>query len=144
MKISAINSNTQNNPSFQKGLYFTKTSTVMFDKSKSLNCWAREHISTSSDGFKYLENKSASKSLKETIANIPFVKDLAERFDTFVYLRKPFRSPYFGKNYSPLKIQWFDESKGAVQSVEVLGKDGFSNDKAVKNMINNLETQNFF
>ena len=42
-------------------------------------------------------------------------------------------------------LKWPDgDRKANGKVIEVLGKDGFSNDKAVKNMINNLETQNFF
>ena len=144
MKINSINSNNQNQTTFQKGLYFTKTSTVLFDKSAKLKTIAKKAVSTSEDGFRYVENTTISNTIKDRIAKVPFVKDLAEKFDTFVYMKEPFKSPYYDKAYSPLKIKWFDTTTNSVKRCDVLGKDNYSRKQAVNDMLKNLEDGNFF
>lgn len=146
MKINPIaftQSNQQNQTSFN-GLYFVKNPTVLFDKSAKLDIFANEAVSLSKEGFKYVEDTVVSPKLKDKISNIPFIKDLAEKFDTFVYLSKPFNNTYYNKYYSHLKVKWADSSSALPKKCDVIGSSPKSPNAAVNNMVKNLETQNFF
>lgn len=147
MKVNPITytqSNQQNQTSFQRGLYFVQSPTVLFDKTAKLDSFAKKIVSSSNEGYRYIEDTAISPKIKERIANIPFVKDLADKFDTFVYLSKPFKNNYYNKHYSHLKIIWADESKDIPQKCDVIGSSPKSSKIAVSNMIKNLETQEFF
>lgn len=147
MKVNPITftqSNQQNQTSFQRGLYFVQSPTVLFDKTAKLDVLTKKIVSSSEEGYRYIEATAISPKIKEKIANIPFVKGLAEKFDTFVYLSKPFKNDYYNKHYSHLKIKWADSSKDIPQKCDVIGSSPVSSKAAVSEMIKNLETQEFF
>ena len=79
MKVQAINTNNyqQNKPSF-KALYFSK-------KVPTLK-YNYENQKITATGLKYVEDTSAklTQEIKEAIAENPFIKRVAEKFDTFV------------------------------------------------------------
>ena len=77
MKIQQQNSYNPN----MKALYFAKTTPLC---NKSLNYVNKADQKISKNGFKYLEDKVTDKSIKKRIANIPFVKEMAKKFETFV------------------------------------------------------------
>ena len=132
--------NQQQNVSFQKGVYFIKNPSVIFEKSAKLNALSKDVFSISQDGFKYVENKKIAPELKEKILQAPFIKELAEKFDTFVYLSKPLKNNYYDKRYySHMKIKWAENEK-----CDVIGSSADSAKAAVASLLNNLETQNFF
>lgn len=144
MKINPINNNLQNNTSFQKGIYFTESPTVLFNKSAKFDSLKKETISISNDGFRYIENKSIPNKIKTAILNNAFVKDIAESFDTFVYVRKPFKCPDFDNFCSHLKIKWFDSEKNKVETRDVVGLNPNSEKFAANTMLNKLRLQEFF
>ena len=100
MQIKPISSNLNNNNniSFKNGLYFAKTPYILFNKKTSINYFANEkfkynifnsEILTSKEGFRYIKDDITSADIKKEVTNLPFIKDLAERFDTFVVCHKP-------------------------------------------------------
>ena len=144
MKVNPVTqSNHQNQTSFN-GLYFVKNPTVLFDKSANIDVFANEAVSLSKEGFKYIEDTIISPKMKDKISNIPFIKDLAEKFDTFVYLSKPFKNDYYNKYYSHLKVRWADGSNVLPSKYDVIGSSQKSSKCAISNLVKNLESQNFF
>ena len=82
MKVQAINNRgkynyQQNKPSF-KALYFSKTEPTLKH--------SFENQKITATGLKYVEDTSAklTQEIKEVIAENPFIKRVAEKFDTFV------------------------------------------------------------
>lgn len=139
MKIDFTH-NQQQNTSFQKGVYFVKNPSIIFEKKQKVIVAHKDIFSVSQDGFKYIENKNIKADLKNRITNAPFIKELAEKFDTFVYLSKPLKNDYYNKKYySHMKIKWAENKK-----CDVIGGSADSAKAAVASMLNNLETQNFF
>ncbi|MBO5434359.1 hypothetical protein J6A31_00860 [bacterium] len=145
MNINSINTNQQRNLSFQKGLYFVDSPSVVFDKNKKVESFLR-HVfwKNSDDGFLYVENKSVPQKVKSAISNDSFVKDLAEKFDTFVYVRKPFKCPDFDNYCSHMKIKWFDSSKNTVETRDVVGLSQESKKTALTTMLDKLKIKEFF
>ena len=74
---------------------------------------------------------------------MPFIKDLAERFDTFVVCHKPSFIDNLKKYSSVLEVFWADYSKGQVQNEVVIGYSKKSEIAAVENMIHNLSIKEF-
>jgi len=145
MHINLINTNQQRNLSFQKGLYFVDNPTVIFDKNKKVESSLRRVFwEKSNDGFLYVENKSVPQKVKSAISNDAFIKDLAEKFDTFVYVRKPFKSPDFNNYCSHMKIKWFDSSKNAIETRDVVGISQESKKTALTTMLDKLKIKEFF
>ena len=101
-------------------------------------------VSISEDGFRYVENKSVPQKVKSAISNDSFVKDLAEKFDTFVYVRKPFKCPDFDNYCSHMKIKWFDSSKNAIETRDVVGISQESKKTALTTMLDKLKIKEFF
>lgn len=143
MNINPIN-NQQNNTVFQKGLYFTKHPTVLFNNNAKFDGIIKDTISTSKEGFRYIENKNISNKIQENITNNPFIKDLAEKFDTFVYIRNPFKCPDFNNFCSHIKIKWFDSSKNIVETRDVVGISKDSKKLAQASMLDKLNINEFF
>ena len=145
MNINPINTNQQRNLSFQKGLYFVDDPTVIFEKNEKVESFLR-HVfwEKSDDGFLYVENKSVPQKVKLAISNDSFVKDLAEKFDTFVYVRKPFKCPDFDNYCSHMKIKWFDSSKNTVETRDVVGLSQESKKTALTTMLDKLKIKEFF
>lgn len=144
MNINPMNTNPQRNLSFQRGLYFTDSPKVLFDKSLKVDDFMKKVVSTSEDGFRYVENKLVPNNLKDTISNCSFIKDLAEKYDTFVYVRKPFKCPDFENYCSHMKIKWFDSSKNKVETRDVVGLSNDSRKFALNAMLDKLKIEEFF
>ena len=81
--------------------------------------------------------------IKKEVANLPFIKDLAEKFDTFVVCHKPSFIDNLKKYSSVLEVFWADYSKGQVQNEVVIGYSKKSKTDAVENMIHNLSIKEF-
>ena len=78
MKIQAINNNYQQNKPNFKALYFSKKVPTLKHN--------YENQKITATGLKYVEDTSAklTQEIKEVIAENPFIKRVAEKFDTFV------------------------------------------------------------
>ena len=145
MHIQSIN-NSQNNPSMKAGLYFTKKSNVLFNKNNNVNFLTDDIVKTSKDGFRYIEDTSISQSVKDRFAEIPFIKSLAEKFDTFIFFRempKGSKNNFSIENFSFTKISWADETKNHAQQRIVNGSSPISQEFATNKMFTNLEHNNF-
>lgn len=140
MHIQSINSY---NPS-SKGLYFTKVSSVLFNKNAKYI--TQEPVKTSEKGIRYIENTEISKSLKERFLKIPFIKELSENFDTFIFFReipKGHKNNFLKEHMAFTKISWADFSKEYAQVRRVDGHSPVSEDLALEKMFKNLEKENF-
>lgn len=144
MNINPNISNQQNKLSFQKGLYFTDSPKVLFNKNMKVDDFMKKVISTSNEGFRYVENKSVPNNVKNAISDNSFVKDLAEKFDTFVYVRKPFKCPDFENYCAHLKIKWFDPLENKVETRDVVGISNESRKLALNTMLDKLKINEFF
>ena len=100
MQVQAINTNNyQQNKTNFKALYFSKTIPTL------KNNYENQKITET--GLKYIEDTSAklTQEIKEAIAENPFIKRVAEKFDTFVdYVGTKFDSNF--KEFSS-KIEVF-------------------------------------
>ena len=143
MQIQPITSNLNNNIPFKKGLYFAKTTDILFNKKANYDYFVNGNILKSRDGFRYIQDDLVSPELKNRIINLPFVKELSENFDTFIVCHKPFFSDYFKDHKSVLEIFWADYSKDYAQHKIVIGSSKKSQDLAIDNMINNLDLKIF-
>ena len=152
MQIQPISSNLNNDISFKNGLYFAKTPYILFNKKTSINYFANEkfkynifnsEILTSKEGFRYIKDDITSADIKKEVTNLPFIKDLSERFDTFVVCHKPSFIYNLKKYSSVLEVFWADYSKGQVQNEVVIGYSKKSETAAVENMIHNLSIKEF-
>lgn len=144
MNINTANNNIQNRVSFQRGLYFTENPKVLFDKCAKSDCFAKKLVETSKDGFRYIENKSIPSNVKSAIVNDPFIKGLTEKFDTFVFVHKPFRCSAFDNYCSHMKIKWFDSVKNTVETRDIVGVSGASKKMALNTMLDKLKIKEFF
>ena len=144
MNINSTNTNQQRNLSFQRGLYFTDSPIVLFDKTIKVDDFMKKVISTSKDGFSYVEHNAVPNKIQETISNSSFIKELAEKYDTFVYVRKPFKCPDFESYCSHMKIKWFDSSKNTVETRDVVGLSQESKKTALTTMLDKLKIKEFF
>ena len=149
MEIQTINNN---RVSFSKGLYFTKTPYILFNKKTPINYFANEKfkynlynskISTSKEGFRYIEDDIISLSMKKKISDASFIKDLSEKFDTFVVAHKPSFIDEVKKYTSVLEIFWADYSKDEAQNEVVIGHSKNSESCAVDNMLHKLSVKDF-
>ena len=152
MQIQPINCNLNNKTSFKKGLYFAKTPYILFNKKTPINYFANEkfkynifnsEILTSKEGFRYIKDDTTSTNIKKKIADLPFIKDLSERFDTFVVCHKPSFTDTLKKYSSVLEVFWADYSKGQVQNEVVIGFAKKSEADAIENMLHNLSIKEF-
>ena len=109
MKINSIDKY-RIQPSMQAGLYFCKTSNVIFNK--NANYKTEEIVKISQDGFKYTEETRIPQIIKEKFAKIPFIKNLAEKFDTFIFF-----------SVKILKIFHIQKLVGEIQQKKLLKKE---------------------
>ena len=140
MHIQDLNSY---NPS-SKGLYFTKISSVLFNKNAKYI--TQEPVKTSEKGIRYIENTEIPKNIKDRFLKIPFIKELSENFDTFIFFReipKGHRNNFLKEHIACTKISWADFSKEYAQVRRVDGHSPVSEDLALEKMFKNLEQENF-
>ena len=147
MPISKSSNLDKNASSFKAGLYFAKTPYILFNKKASID-YSRYNpikntILKSKEGFRYIKDDITSADIKKEVTNLPFIKDLAERFDTFVVCHKPSFIDNLKKYSSVLEVFWADYSKGQVQNEVVIGYSKKSETDAVENMIHNLSIKEF-
>ena len=144
MRISSIN-NYETSPSMKAGLYFTKTSSVLFNKDKNVKYMSNEVVKVSKEGSRYIEDTHILPEMKERFAKIPFIRDLAEKFDTFVHFHetsKGERTNQF-EHVSYAKVSWADYSKQYAEKREFIGRSPISQELATSKMFMNIENENF-
>lgn len=144
MRISSIN-NFETNPSMKAGLYFTKTSSVLFNKDKNVKYMSNEVVKVSKEGSRYIEDTCISPETKERFAKIPFIRDLAEKFDTFLHFHqtpKGERTNQF-EHVSYTKVSWADYSKKLTEKREFVGRSPITQELATEKMFKNIEQGKF-
>ena len=143
MRIQSID---KNNPSMKAGLYFTKKSSVLYNKSKNLKFITNEPVKVSKEGTRYIEDNVIPQSIKDRFASIPFIKELSEKFDTFIFYREIPKNHYNNSgfhNISYAQIGWADYSKVMAERRDVQGCSPISQEIATEKMFKNLEQKNF-
>ncbi len=125
------------NPSM-KEIYFTEVYPI-FDKSlrfskKVLN---KRNVSQSKNGYKFIENKNISGELKDKYMEIPFVRELSEKYDTFV-LNKTVGS-IFGGDITYASVIWVNPEKECAQSLKTVGRSALQEVSANEDIINKLK-----
>ena len=153
MQIQSISNNFNNNKtSFKAGLYFAKSPYILFNKKTPISYFADKRfvynfynskISTSKEGLRYIEDDKISFDMKREIATMPVIKDLSEKFDTFVVSYKPRFIKELKKYSSLIDIFWADYSKEQAQNKLVIGYSEKSESGAVADMMRNLYTREF-
>ena len=106
----------------------------------------QEQVKISERGIRYIENTGIPQNIKERFQNNPFIKELAEQFDTFVFFRelpKGHENNFGWEHFSFAKISWADFSKKMAEQRNVQGSSPISQELATDKMFKNLEQQNF-
>ena len=135
-----INNELGISPSMKKGLYFSKKSNVIYNINPKFEYITDEVVKVSEDGSRYIEDNLILPSIKERFAKIPFIKELAEKFDTFVFFREIPKEDNCNFNHLTYAIiGWADYSKEAAQRKAVIGRSTSSQKLATEDMFNNLE-----
>ena len=135
-----VNSELGISPSMKKGLYFTKKSNVIYNINPTFQYMTDEIVKVSEEGSRYIEDNLILPSIKERFAKIPFIKELAKKFDTFVFFREIPKGDCCHFNHlTYATIGWADYSKEAAQRKAVMGKSSISQKLATEDMFNNLE-----
>ena len=142
MRIQSI---ANNSPSMKSGLYFTKTSNVLFNKNPDIKYMTDEIVKVSKEGSRYIEDTKISQTLKDRFAQIPLVKELAAKFDTFIHfheIQKGGKNSQF-ENVSCTQIIWADSKKPSIEKREFVGRSPLSKESATDKMLQNIEKQRF-
>ena len=107
-----------------KALYFAKTTPLC---NKALNYVNKADQKLSKNGFKYLEDKVINPNIKKRIKNIPFVKEMAKKFETFVvYTENKYGKIYNNqqKEYlSMMEMFVVDTENSAVKTHLIMARD---------------------
>ena len=108
MHIQSIN-NSSNLSS--KGLYYAKTNALV---DKSVNALAKECVSVSENGIRYVEDKAIPQIIKDAVEGNKYIKDVADKYDTFVsYVRD--KGILTRAHISQLILEWRDGVQGNLQ-----------------------------
>ncbi len=78
MKLQRIN----NFGTFGKGLYFTATKNILFDK--QANFLYNPNTKVTKEGAKYIQDLEISKNIKKKFASTSLIKSLSKKYDTFI------------------------------------------------------------
>lgn len=141
MQVSKINY--QNTLEFKAGLYFSRSSSVLFNRNHNITFRTPDQPQVSSEGFRYFEDKNISEELKEKFANIPFIKKLAQKFDTFIWTGFSKEGLFGKKNIVVTKIAWADLSKKAAQEECVVAGSNISKEDSFDKMFEKLNKEIF-
>ncbi len=139
MHISKIN----NGINFKSGLFFTKSSSVLFNKSENVSYLSEEIVKKSPTGARYIENTGLSQEIKDAFSKIPFVKNLAEKFDTFVWFSHIPKESANEKFQTIAKISWADYSKSKAEERMAFAESKISEKDSFENLIDNINNEKF-
>ncbi|GEM_PF-3030591 len=111
------------NPS-AKGLYFADKYPLFNPRSNYTKSYLKgKELLFSENGYRYVENKEISQELKEKLSNIPFIKYLSEKYDTFIINKIIRNTNPFDSNrlVSSTEVIWAKPKKKYPQSVTATG-----------------------
>ena len=146
MRIQSIEHYSKHAPVMKAGLYFTKNTNVIYNKDLDVRFLTDEIVKVSKEGSRYIEDNSISQRIKDRFARIPFINELSEKFDTFVFFRelpKEHKNNSGFHNISLARIAWTDNSKKMSERREVRGYSPISQEFATEKMFKNIENGNF-
>ena len=143
MRIQSIEN--RYTPSMKAGLYFSKTSNVLFNQNASIKYATDEIVKISKEGSRYIEDTAISQTIKDRYAKIPFIKELSEKFDTFVHFHETAKGGHANQfNYiSYTKVSWADYSKKQAEQRDFIGQSPVSQELATEKMFRNVENCRF-
>lgn len=145
MRIQSID-NSKQSPTMKAGLYFTKKSNALFNRDPNIKFITKDVVKVSKDGLRYIEDNLIPQNIKDRFVKNPFIKELSEKFDTFVFYRelpKGHKNNFGCENIAFAKISWADSTQSHVQMRAVNGYSPVSKDLAIDKMFTNLENRNF-
>lgn len=132
MQVSSINNNNQN----FKALYFVKTMPLF---SEAANYVRKDNVKLSKQGFKYKEDCEVPKSIQKKISNIPGIKNLSEKVDTFVhYCEDKYSSIDSNDDVSFFRL-WYNDSSDDCTVYKQFSGRGATKHDARENLIKKLE-----
>lgn len=139
MYISKINNDT----CFKNGLYFSKSSHVLFNQSREVSYLSDEIVKKSPTGARYIENTGLSQEIKDAFSKIPFVKNLAEKFDTFIWFSSIPRENSTESFLTTARIMWADYSKSKAEERMAFAESKISEKDSFENLIDNINNGKF-
>ena len=122
-------------------MYFTKASIPLFNRSNELKFATDEIVKTSPAGVRYIEDTDLSQNIKDAFKNNSFVKNLAEKFDTFVWFDKIQNEG--AKFFFTAKVSWADFSKTRAQSETAFAKGDISEADTLNELLLKISNQDF-
>ena len=124
-------------PAFRT-LHFSKTPTILLNGAEDI--FEHEEVSITKNGIRYLEDKDIPKQIKERLANIPFIKELSRKCETFIWFVES-KGP---KDYrSWVKISHVENGSNNVTNHYVVVKNEYGQDVATETMFRNLREKKF-
>lgn len=118
MQIDKIQKNYSSNysPNMTAGLYFSKPGVLFNPNANFVNPNGQK---ITPKGVRYFENTELAENIREKIAKIPFVKELSEKYETFVTVTQA--KPKYGNNTGKIEIEYADYKKNKVKRFEAYG-----------------------
>lgn len=126
-----------NNLPFRSGLYFSKSSQVLFNK--TLNFVNKEGVKISEGGYQYKEHTRIPESIKDMFRRSPFLKTLSKNFDTFVWFDTIPKDGNYDHHLAVAKILWADPTKKYAQTREIVCTSKKSTAAALKKIFEALD-----
>ena len=134
MQVQRVNSA---GPSFGAGLYFTELSFPLLDK--GLSVIKQSGVKVSKEGYKYVELKRLPQSVKERFTENKFLKNLSDKFETFVWFQSfKENKETFMPNIAAMKFFWIDSKNSAIQSRFIQTSSKVSKEDAINKMFDLL------
>ena len=125
-----------------KGLYFAKTTPLC---NEGFNYVNKAEQKVSKQGIKYLEDKDIAANVKERISNIPFIKEMGEKFETFVVYTEKKMEKFFNKEQeeyvSIIDMHVINKQEKKSQNYVFLGRDTNSLLEARDNCLKKVDRQ---
>ena len=125
------------NTNFGKGIYFSHISNICFNKTAKFT--NKEGVKISEEGYKYIEQTQLSKQIKDKFKNNKFIKNISEKFDTFIWFEEIQKNKSAGlPNVSMAKVMWHNPIEKYPQIRPFLGTSNISKEDALEKMFNKI------
>ena len=143
--IFAIREKNYAYPINRKSLYTFYEGRTLFNQNASIKYATDEIVKISKEGSRYIEDSAISQTIKDRYAKIPFIKELSEKFDTFVHFHETAKGGHANQfNYiSYTKVSWADYSKKQAEQRDFIGQSPVSQELATEKMFRNVENCRF-
>ena len=122
-------------PNFQAGLYFTKSS--VFSKNCANISHVRKCAMASAEGYRYFPDTQIKPEIAERLKQIPIIKELAEKFDTFIFFTEDAKG--INEKYTSfVRVTWADPGKKNLQRKGYIGLSEKSSEEATENLLDKM------